>query len=83
MALRWGIASAGKISSDFVNSMQAYPTTDHKIVAVAARSAEKAQEFAKKFEIPKAYEGYKNLAEDKEIGGFKTHNKFKILNYLR
>lgn len=70
MALRWGIVSAGKISSDFVNSMQVYPETDHKIIAIAARSAEKAQEFAKTFNIPKAYGGYKSLAEDKDIGKF-------------
>lgn len=68
MALRWGIASAGKISSDFANSMQAYPETDHKLVAVAARNLKNAQEFAKTFDIPKAYEGYKSLAEDSEIG---------------
>lgn len=68
MALRWGIASAGKISNDFVNSLQVYPETDHKIIAVAARSAKSAQEFAKTFNIPKVYEGYKSLAEDSEIG---------------
>lgn len=68
MALRWGIASAGKISSDFANSLLAYPETDHKMIAVAARNLANAQQFAKNFNIPKAYEGYKSLAEDKDIG---------------
>lgn len=68
MALRWGIASAGKISSDFANSLQVFPQTDHKIVAVAARSAASAEKFAKTFDIPKAYEGYIKLALDSEIG---------------
>lgn len=59
MALRWGIAAAGKISSDFVNALQIYPESDHQVVAVAARKLQSAQEFAEKFGIPKAYEGYK------------------------
>lgn len=70
MALRWGIVSAGKISNDFTNSLRAFPETDHKVIAVGARSLASAQAFAKTFDIPKAYEGYKHLAEDKEIGIF-------------
>lgn len=76
MALRWGIASAGKISSDFVNSMQTYPDTNHKIIAVAARSAKSSQQFAETFKIPKAYEGYENLAKDNDIGKYFTLSTF-------
>ena len=36
-------------------------------MAIAARSQKSAQEFADKFDIPKAYEGYENLASDPEI----------------
>lgn len=68
MALRWGIASAGKISNDFVCALQTLPSSNHQIVAVGARSLSSAEKFAKDHGIPKAYEGYLKLAEDQEIG---------------
>ncbi|XP_035437928.2 trans-1,2-dihydrobenzene-1,2-diol dehydrogenase [Spodoptera frugiperda] len=47
MTIRWGIVSAGKISNDFVNALNSSPDKgDQKIVAVAARDREKANEFA-------------------------------------
>jgi len=69
MATSWGIASCGMISHDFVNAMTTLPTSDHKVVAVAARSLKSAEEFNKKFgfETAKAYEGYKSLADDSEV----------------
>ena len=39
-----------------------------QILAVAARQLEDAQLFAKKFNIPKAYSSYEELAQDDEIG---------------
>ena len=39
-----------------------------QILAVAARQLENAQLFAKKFNIPKAYSSYEQLAQDDEIG---------------
>lgn len=56
MALRWGIASAGKISSDFVSAINALNSKNHQVVAVAARSKASAEEFAKRLNIQKAYE---------------------------
>jgi dihydrodiol dehydrogenase / D-xylose 1-dehydrogenase (NADP) len=67
MALKWGIVSAGRISHDFVTAVQTYPATDHKIVAVGARSFNSAKEFAEAHNIPKAYEGYEQLAKDKDV----------------
>ncbi|KAF9422998.1 hypothetical protein HW555_001541 [Spodoptera exigua] len=47
MTIRWGIVAAGKISNDFVNAFNSCPDIgDQKIVAVAARDQEKADEFA-------------------------------------
>lgn len=61
--IKWGIAAAGKICSDFVNSLSSLSSADHQIVAVAARTnLTRAQDFAQKFSIPKAYAGYQNLA---------------------
>ncbi|CAH1734489.1 unnamed protein product [Chironomus riparius] len=65
--LRWGIASAGRISNDFCAALSALPAENHKIVAVAARNLADAKSFAEKFEIPKFYEGYESLAKDDEI----------------
>lgn len=67
MALRWGIASAGKISHDFVNAVGTLPATDHRVVAVAARDQTKADEFAKLHAIDNAYEGYDKLARDPNV----------------
>ena len=66
--VNWGIASSGLISHDFVNAIHAFKQQNvNKIVAVAARNLQNAEEFAKKFDIPKAYEGYEKLAQDPEL----------------
>lgn len=62
--LRWGIASAGKISHDFVNAVGTLPRDEHTVVAVAARYQSNADEFASVHGIPQAYEGYERLAND-------------------
>ena len=68
MATRWGIASCGLISQDFVSSLKSAPyCNDHQVVACAARSIEKADEFAKRFDIAKAYAGYETLAQDPNV----------------
>lgn len=73
--LRWGIASAGKISNDFCMALTTLPAEDHKVVAVAARSEENAKTFAELFNIPNFYGGYEKLADCPDIG---EHN---FLNY--
>jgi len=67
MALKWGIASAGRISHDFVNALGTLPDDEHQVVAVAARDLSRAEEFAQRFGIPKAYGNYLNLAEDPNV----------------
>ncbi|XP_055296396.1 trans-1,2-dihydrobenzene-1,2-diol dehydrogenase-like [Sitodiplosis mosellana] len=67
MALKWGIASAGKISHDFVNAMGTLSEGIHHVVAVAARDLDRAEDFAKRFDIPKAYGSYKELAQDPDV----------------
>jgi hypothetical protein len=66
--LRWGIASAGRISNDFSLALSTLPAENHKIVAVAARNESSAKDFAETFNIPKYYEGYEKLAADTEVG---------------
>ena len=41
-----------------------------QVVAVAARSLARAQEFAQKHDIPRAYGSYDELANDPEIGAY-------------
>lgn len=68
MPLRWGIVSAGRISHDFACALSTLPVTDHKVIAVAARSLESAKKFAELHDIPQAYEGYEALAKNSDIG---------------
>ena len=68
--LRWGIASAGKISNDFVASLATLSTDQHQITAVAARNEESAKEFAETFGIKHYYGGYEKLAADTNVGEY-------------
>ena len=63
---RWGIASAGLISHDFSNALSIYPD-QHKVVAVAARSLDRAREFANRFGIKNAHGSYEALAADPDV----------------
>ncbi|CAG9765470.1 unnamed protein product [Ceutorhynchus assimilis] len=67
MALKWGIASTGKIANDFVTALKSLSQKEHQVVAVAARSLDSSEEFAKNHKIPNAYEGYVNLATDPKV----------------
>nr|CAH7723960.1 unnamed protein product [Callosobruchus chinensis] len=67
MVLHWGVAGAGRISHDFVTAVQSAYPKDHKILAVAARSEDSANGFAKDHHIPKAYGGYEKLAKDPDV----------------
>ena len=64
---KWGIVSAGNIANDFANALTTLDADEHKIVAVAARDLGRAQKFADKFDIPKAYGSYLELAQDPNV----------------
>lgn len=81
MALRWGIASTGKIADDFVNALQTLPPSDHHVVAVGARSITSAEKFAKKYSIPNFYEGYAGIAQDKNVGGYVCIFRFSVKSF--
>ena len=63
--IRWGIIGAGNISSTFATALNSM--RDVKLAAVASRNLNRAEEFAKKFGIDKAYGSYEELAADPEI----------------
>lgn len=77
MALRWGIAGAGRICHDYVTAVRTYPDTDHKFVAVADWTKESAAKFAVDHDIPKSYGSYIDLAKDTEVG---ECSEFLVIN---
>jgi dihydrodiol dehydrogenase / D-xylose 1-dehydrogenase (NADP) len=72
MATRWGIASAGKISHDFVTALSTLPLEEHRVVAVAAQQLDRAKTFAAEHNIPNAYGSYEELAKDADVGEYST-----------
>lgn len=63
--LKWGIIGTGMIANSFARNLK---TTDKAtLLAVASRSADKAKEFAGKYDIPKAYDSYESLLKDNEV----------------
>lgn len=67
MATKWGIASAGRISHDFVTALRLLPREEHVVVAVAAKDKDRAKAFAEKHNIPVFYGSYEELAADKNV----------------
>ena len=63
--LRWGILGAGNISRQWVRSLQAVPGAT--ISAVGARELDRAQDFASRLGIPKAFGSYDELVNDPDI----------------
>ncbi|XP_043915579.1 trans-1,2-dihydrobenzene-1,2-diol dehydrogenase-like [Protopterus annectens] len=88
MATRWGICATGRICNDFAVAIKTLPAEDHQIVAVAASELSQAEEFAKKHDIPKAYDSFTDMAKDPNIDvvyiGIVTakHHEFGLL-FLR
>jgi len=63
--IKWGIISTGHISGKFAEALEILP--EAKLVAVASRTQENANDFAQRYNIPKAYESYQQLADDPDI----------------
>src|SRR3954454_3136615 len=62
---RWGIVGPGGIAERFATGMQL--VEDGEIHAVASRSAERANAFADRFDIPVRYDEYSKLAADPDV----------------
>ena len=63
--LRWGVLGASNISSDWCKCLRHVPGAS--IVAVAARSLERATAFASKHGIPKVCTTYSELVSDPDV----------------
>jgi predicted dehydrogenase len=63
--IKWGILSTGHISKKFADALAILP--DAELAAVASRDLETARKFADKYNVPKTYGTYEELAEDPDI----------------
>lgn len=63
-SLRWGIMAPGGIAATFAQDLRA---TGRTLVAVGSRSRDRANEFAARFEVPRAHGSYQALVEDPGI----------------
>ncbi len=63
--IRWGIIGAGGISSKFAEALNYMADTE--LAAIASRDLGRAEKFANRFSIIKAYGSYEELAKDPEI----------------
>ncbi len=64
-SFKWGIMGCGNIAGQFATSLK---TVSGAILhAVASRSAEKANEFGRKYNAVKSYGSYKLLVQDPEV----------------
>ena len=63
--LKWGILAPGGIAATFLSA--AREATRQRFVAVGSRSLERAQEFAARHDVPRAYGSYDELLADPEV----------------
>ena len=74
--IRWGILSTGHIASVLTRDLALLPD-EAEVVAVGSRSLDKAEQFAREYQIPRAYGSYAELAADPEVDVIyvaSTHN---------
>lgn len=63
--IRWGIAATGGIAHGFATGLE--ETDDADTVAVASRTAARAEEFGAEFDIPHRHASYEALAADPDV----------------
>ena len=63
--IRWGILAPGGIAGRLAEGLSVIP--DAELIAVGSRSIERANTFADKFDIPRRYGSYADLASDPDV----------------
>lgn len=63
--IRWGILGSGAIARQFAEGLRVLP--EAQLLAIGSRSVSTAQEFARAYQIPRAYDSYQNLVNDPDI----------------
>jgi len=84
--IKWGILGPGWISSKFVKDLAFAEGAE--LVAVGGRNLEKAERFAKEYQIPRAYGSVEELTQDSEVdivyvGTLHPIHKENVLALLR
>lgn len=84
--IKWGIAGPGGISRQFAKDLA--HAEGAQLVAVAGRSLEKAESFAKEFNIERAYGSLEQLADDSEVdivyvGTLHPAHRENVITFLR
>ena len=67
MATRWGILGGSKIANDFIVALKTLPNSEHEVVAIAARSFERANAMAKLHGVSSAYGSYEELVNNLRV----------------
>lgn len=63
--IKWGIIGCGKIAHQFAQGLKVLP--DAELHAVASKTLGKAEEFAKAYDVKKAYNSYEDLVNDTNV----------------
>jgi len=63
--VRWGVIGTGAIASDFAADLAL--TDSGSVVAVGSRTAEGAEAFARRFDVPNGHASYEALVADPEV----------------
>ncbi|MFQ3630109.1 Gfo/Idh/MocA family protein [Roseiflexus sp.] len=64
-SVRWGILSTGRIAGVFAEAL--HSLDDAQLVAVGSRSADAAAAFGDRFNVPRRYASYEELAADPDV----------------
>jgi xylose dehydrogenase (NAD/NADP) len=64
-AVRWGILSTARINAAVIPPLRASP--DSELIAVASRTQERADTYARQWRIPRVYGSYEALLEDPDV----------------
>lgn len=63
--IKWAIIGSGSMANTFARALRT--TSGANVVAVASRTKDRAEDFAKKYNIPKAYGNYDSMLQDKNL----------------
>lgn len=63
--IKWGLMGAGRISGWFATALSVLP--DANCYAIASRTLEKSQQFAKQYEFSRAYGSYEEMLQDDKV----------------
>ncbi|PSB05118.1 Gfo/Idh/MocA family protein [Merismopedia glauca] len=63
--IRWGIIGTGYVAKQFAEGLRLIP--DAQLLAITSRTASKAQEFAKRYQVERVYNSSEDLVKDPDI----------------